>query len=137
MCKQGNTIGGDFKEIKGIIDLVRDKTRVGVCIDTCHAFAAGYDLSSEAGFKKMMSDFDEIVGFQYLRGLHLNDSKGKCGDHLDRHELIGKGHIGIDGFRRIMNEPRFADVPMILETPGDMNTWANEIATLYSLCDKE
>lgn len=133
MCKQGNTVGGDLKEIRDIIDLVKDKSRVGFCIDTCHAFAAGYDLAKQSGFDKLVQDIDQIIGFNYLKGLHLNDSKGGCGDHLDRHELIGKGRIGIEGFRRIMNEARFAHLPMILETPGELPVWKKEIVTLYDL----
>ncbi|PIK34940.1 putative DNA-(apurinic or apyrimidinic site) lyase-like isoform X4 [Apostichopus japonicus] len=117
MSCQGNTVGGKFEELKGIIDRVKDKSRIGVCLDTCHAFAAGYDLSTEDGYKKMTDEFDKLVGFHYLKGVHLNDSKGKVGCHLDRHENIGKGFIGLDGFRRLMNDKRFDGIPMILETP--------------------
>ncbi|XP_064478232.1 probable endonuclease 4 [Ornithodoros turicata] len=131
MCRQGHTVGGDFRELKAIIDRVKDKSRIGVCLDTCHAFAAGYDLSKEEGFEEMMSDFDTIIGLPYLKALHLNDSKGKLGSHLDRHENIGKGSIGLEGFRRIMNDPRLDHLPMILETP-EMD-YAKEIVLLYSL----
>uniref|UniRef100_T1IUQ1 Xylose isomerase-like TIM barrel domain-containing protein n=1 Tax=Strigamia maritima TaxID=126957 RepID=T1IUQ1_STRMM len=134
MCRQGNTIGGDFNELKAIINLVRDKSRIGVCIDTCHAFAAGYDLASEEGYQSMMFDFDSMIGFEYLKGLHFNDSKGKVGSHLDRHENIGKGFIGVKGFKRFMNDVRFNNMPIILETPwisDDIN--AKEISLLYSL----
>jgi AP endonuclease-1 len=133
MCKQGNTVGGDFKDIKGIIDRVKDKSRIGVCIDTCHAFAAGYDLSKQSGFDKMMSDFDSIIGFEYLKAVHLNDSKGECASHLDRHENIGKGMIGIKGFERIMSEPRFKNLPMVLETPETSDNYRGEIAQLYKM----
>ncbi|KAK7113124.1 probable endonuclease 4 [Littorina saxatilis] len=131
MCCQGNTIGGRFEELKGIIDRVKDKARIGVCLDTCHAFAAGFDLSTKEGFEKFVSDFEDIVGFQYLKGMHLNDSKGSLGCHLDRHENIGKGQIGLDGFRRIMQDPRFDNIPMILETP--LGDYRGEIRTLNKL----
>uniref|UniRef100_L7MAL2 Putative major apurinic/apyrimidinic endonuclease/3'-repair diesterase apn1 n=1 Tax=Rhipicephalus pulchellus TaxID=72859 RepID=L7MAL2_RHIPC len=132
MCKQGNTIGGDFHELRGIIDRVKDKSRIGVCLDTCHAFAAGYDLATQEGFEKMMNDFESIVGLSYLKALHLNDSKGLVGSHLDRHENIGRGKIGLDGFRRIMNDPRLDHLPMILETPE--TDYGVEIALLNGLC---
>ncbi|KAJ8037059.1 DNA-(apurinic or apyrimidinic site) lyase [Holothuria leucospilota] len=134
MSCQGNTVGGKFEELKGIIDRVNDKSRIGVCLDTCHAFAAGFDLSTADGYKKMMDDFEEIVGFEYLKGVHLNDSKGKVGCHLDRHENIGKGFIGLEGFRRVMNDPRFEQVPLILETPPGL-TDAEEIDLLYAMID--
>lgn len=134
MSRQGHTVGGDFKELRGIIDRVKDKSRIGVCIDTCHAFAAGYDLSTEEGFKVMMKEFESIIGLSYLKALHLNDSKGKLNCHLDRHENIDKGHIKKAGFQRIMHDPRFNNIPMILETPyfGD-ETYEKEIRLLYSL----
>lgn len=132
MCKQGNTIGGDFQELRGIIDRVKDKSRIGVCLDTCHAFAAGYDLATQEGFEKMMNDFESIIGLSYLKALHLNDSKGIVGSHLDRHENIGRGKIGLDGFRRIMNDPRLDHLPMILETPE--TDYGVEIALLNKLC---
>nr|XP_054762729.1 apurinic-apyrimidinic endonuclease-like [Lytechinus pictus] len=134
MSRQGHTIGGQFEELRGIIDRVKDKSRIGVCLDTCHAFAAGYELSTESGFKKMMADFEKIIGFQYLKGVHLNDSKGEVGCHLDRHENIGKGNIGLEGFKRVMNDPRFNNIPLILETPIEYG-YAEEIKTLYSLVD--
>ncbi|KAF5906310.1 putative endonuclease 4, partial [Clarias magur] len=118
MSGQGSTVGGDFNELKSIIDLVRDKTRVGVCLDTCHAFAAGYDISSKGGVKSVLDEFDRVVGLRYLRAVHLNDSKGKLGCRLDRHEDIGRGKIGISAFRSIVNEPRLDNIPFILETPG-------------------
>ncbi|XP_058872696.1 probable endonuclease 4 isoform X2 [Acipenser ruthenus] len=135
MSCQGNTVGGKFSELRGIIDRVKDKSRIGVCLDTCHAFAAGYDLSAVGGVKKMLDEFDWTVGLQYLKAVHLNDSKGKLGCHLDRHENIGEGEIGLEGFRQIMNEPRLDNMPMILETPvrPDMDG-SEEIQLLYSLC---
>ncbi|XP_013386072.1 uncharacterized protein LOC106155683 [Lingula anatina] len=131
MCGQGNTIGGSFEELRGIIDRVEDKARVGVCLDTCHAFAAGYDLNTAQGFHRMMEEFKKIIGFKYLKALHVNDSKGKCGCHLDRHENIGKGHIGLEGFRRFMNDPKLNNIPFILETPEC--DYGKEIDKLYSL----
>ncbi|KAM6951005.1 putative endonuclease 4 [Aplochiton taeniatus] len=137
MSGQGNTVGGRFSELKSIIDRVRDQTRVGVCLDTCHAFAAGYDLSAVGGVSSMLEEFDQTVGLQYLRALHLNDSKGKLGCHLDRHEDIGKGQIGMAAFRDIVNEPRLDNVPLILETPGRPGfEYAEQIELLYSLWEK-
>lgn len=134
MSKQGHTIGGDFRELRCIIDLVDDKSRIGVCLDTCHAFAAGYNISNEKGFNEMMTDFETIVGMEYLKAVHLNDSLGKVGCHLDRHENIGRGHIGINGFKHVMNDARFNNLPLILETPANIDD-EDEIKILYSLCD--
>lgn len=132
MCKQGHTIGGDFSDLRGIIDRVKDKSRIGVCLDTCHAFAAGYDLSTAEGFEKMMTEFESVIGLPYLKGVHLNDSKGTVGSHLDRHENIGRGLIGLEGFQRIMQDPRLDHVPMILETPE--TDYASEISLLNQMC---
>ncbi|XP_022092670.1 DNA-(apurinic or apyrimidinic site) lyase-like [Acanthaster planci] len=137
MSRQGSTIGGRFEELGGIIERVKDKTRIGVCLDTCHAFAAGFDLSTEAGYQQMMEDFDQIVGLKYLVAVHLNDSKGKVGSHLDRHEKIGQGQIGLKAFQRLMNDPRFDNIPLILETPvEDGMDYAKEIKLLHSLVGK-
>uniref|UniRef100_A0A3Q3BHS7 Si:ch211-141o9.10 n=1 Tax=Kryptolebias marmoratus TaxID=37003 RepID=A0A3Q3BHS7_KRYMA len=135
MSGQGSTIGGKFSELRSIIDKVRDQSRVGVCLDTCHAFAA-YDLSAEGGAAAMFEEFDQEVGLHYLRAVHLNDSK-KLGCHLDRHEDIGKGNIGISAFRDIVNEPRLDNIPLILETPGPGFEYAEQIDLLYSLCEKK
>nr|XP_034311283.1 transcriptional regulator ATRX isoform X1 [Crassostrea gigas] len=135
MCCQGNTVGGKFEELREIINRVQDKTRIGVCLDTCHMFAAGYDISTEKGFSSMMEEFERVVGLRYLKAIHLNDSKGEVGNNLDRHENIGKGHIGMEGFRRIMNDSRLNNIPMILETPcPDDDTYEKEVKILYSLC---
>ncbi|XP_065583973.1 probable endonuclease 4 isoform X2 [Artemia franciscana] len=138
MSKQGNTVGGFLHEIGEIIQLVKDKERVGVCIDTCHAFAAGYDLATDEGFQSLLNDIEKDIGFEYIVAMHLNDSKFPVGSHKDRHENIGKGHIGKEGFRRIMNCKKFSDIPIILETPWDESKtcpYSKEIDLLYSLQD--
>jgi AP endonuclease-1 len=138
MAGQGNIIGSNFEELALIIDHVQDKSRIGICIDTCHAFAAGYDLRTKTSFNKVFDDFDRIVGFKYLRGMHLNDSKGDLGCGKDRHENIGKGKLGIDCFRLIMNDKRFESIPLILETPlvnNDESIYLKEIQLLYSLVE--
>ncbi len=132
---QGSNLGFRFEQLAYIIDRVEDKSRVGVCIDTCHAYTSGYDIKTEAGYRKTFDDFGTIVGFQYLKGMHLNDSKKELATRVDRHDSIGKGFIGIDLFRRIMNDPRFDDIPLILETP-DVDLWPQEIELLYSLTEK-
>lgn len=128
---QGSNIGNRFEHLRYIIDRVDDKSRVGVCIDTCHAFAAGYDLADH--YDETFDEFDNIVGFSYLRAFHLNDTKKPLGSRVDRHESIDKGCIGIDFFKRLMADPRFDDMPLILETP-DESIWPEEIALLRSFC---
>ncbi|KAJ3608354.1 hypothetical protein NHX12_025402 [Muraenolepis orangiensis] len=138
MCGQGSTVGGEFSELKSIVEQVRDQSRVGVCLDTCHAFAAGYDLAADGGVSAMLDQFDTEVGLHYLRAIHLNDSKGPLGCHLDRHEDIGKGQIGMSAFRDIVNEPRLDHIPLILETPGRPGfEYAEQIALLYSLIERK
>jgi deoxyribonuclease-4 len=110
---------------------VEDKSRVGVCLDTCHTFTAGYDILSPEGYAETFNNFNEIVGFNYLKGMHLNDSKKELASRVDRHDSIGKGLMGQDVFRRIMNDNRFDDMPLILETP-DETLWKEEITMLYS-----
>ncbi|MBN3308543.1 APN1 lyase, partial [Amia calva] len=135
MSGQGSVVGGQFSDLRGVIDRVRDQSRVAVCLDTCHAFAAGYDLSAVGGVGTVLGEFDRVVGLRYLAALHLNDSKGKLGCHLDRHEDIGRGQIGIAAFQDIMNDPRLDGIPMILETPGRPGfEYAEQIELLYSLC---
>lgn len=129
---QGSNLGFKFEHLKYIIDLVDDKARVGVCIDTCHAFTAGYDLQSKEGFSKTFSDFERIVGFKYLKGMHLNDTKKGLGSRVDRHENLGEGLLGIDTFRWIMTDSRFDEIPLILETP-DESKWIEEIKLLKSM----
>ncbi len=128
---QGSNLGHSFEQLAHIIDKVEDKDRIGVCIDTCHAYSAGYDLSSEEGYDETWRMFDEIIGFRYLRGMHLNDDKRELGSRIDRHESIGQGTLGRDFFSRLMKDPRFDGIPLILETPDD-SIWAEEIAWLYS-----
>jgi deoxyribonuclease IV len=132
---QGSNVGFAFAQIAEIIDKVEDKTRVGVCIDTCHAFTAGYDLRTQKGFNNMFEEFDKTIGFKYLKGLHLNDSKKDLNSHVDRHDNIGKGLLGMEIFEVLMNDPRFDNLPIILETPDD-TLWAEEIKLLYSLIKK-
>lgn len=134
MSCQGNTIGGKFEELRDIINRVKDQSRVGVCLDTCHAFAAGYDIALEKGLSKTMDEFDTVIGLKYLRAVHLNDSKGEIGCHLDRHENIGRGKIGVEAFQRLMRDPRFNGIPMILETPCiSEGTYKKEIKELYAM----
>ena len=128
---QGSNLGYEFGQIAHIIDKVEDKTRVGVCVDTCHSYSAGYDLRSEEGYAKTWNDFDRIIGAGYLRALHLNDDKRELGSRIDRHEEIGKGTLGEEFFIRLVNDPRFDNMPLILETPNDA-IWHEEIAWLYS-----
>ena len=128
---QGSNLGFDFEHLAYIIDRVEDKSRVGVCIDTCHAFAAGYDLSTEEGCDEVFTAFEQTVGFEYLKGMHLNDALKPRGSKVDRHTPLGEGLIGWDCFRYIASDPRFENIPLILETP-DESRWAEEIATLKS-----
>lgn len=129
---QGTNLGHTFEQIKFIIDHVEDKSRVGVCIDTCHAFTSGYDLKTAEGFKRTFRKFNEVIGFAYLKGMHLNDSKKDFATRVDRHENLNKGFLGEEVFRLIMNDNRFNDMPLILETPEE-SLWTQEIKKLYSL----
>ncbi|MGF6192755.1 deoxyribonuclease IV [Serratia sp. 2723] len=126
---QGSNLGFKFEHLAAIIDGVEDKSRVGVCIDTCHAFAAGYDLRSEEDCQKTFKELGEVVGFNYLRGMHLNDAKSEFGSRVDRHHSLGEGNIGKTVFSYIMRDPRFDNIPLILETVNP-DIWAEEIAWL-------
>ncbi len=126
---QGSNLGFRFEHLAKIIDGVEDKSRVGVCIDTCHAFAAGYDLRTEEECIKTFKHFDDIVGFKYLRGMHLNDAKSEFNSRVDRHHSLGEGNIGKTVFSWLMRDPRFDGIPMILETV-DPEIWIDEIAWL-------
>jgi deoxyribonuclease-4 len=127
---QGSNLGYRFEHLAHIIDKVEDKSRIGVCIDTCHAFAAGYDLRTEAAYQQTMSAFDEIVGFNYLKGMHINDCKSEFESRVDRHHSIGQGNIGLEAFRLLMNDTRIDEIPMVLETINS-DIWDQEINQLY------
>lgn len=129
---QGSNVGFEFTQIAQIIDKVEDKSRVGVCIDTCHTYSAGYDLKTDAGYESTWRQFDEIIGLNYLKAIHLNDTKKEFASRVDRHDSIGKGFLGMDFFIRIMKDARFDHIPFILETP-DESLWADEIKLLQEL----
>lgn len=131
---QGSNLGYTFEQIRFIIDHVNDQSRIGVCIDTCHAFTAGYDISTPEAFAKTFSHFDRVIGFKFLKGIHLNDTKKGLGSRVDRHENIGDGLLGIEPFRLIMTDPRFNAIPIILETP-DESRWAEEIKMLMKFAN--
>ncbi len=132
---QGSNVGFSFEHLARIIDKVEDKSRVGVCIDTCHAFAAGYDLSTAEACDRTFAEFDRIVGFRYLRGMHLNDTMKPLASRVDRHQSLGRGELGIEAFKYIAADPRFDDLPLILETPNE-ELWPEEIAELYRFAGK-
>ena len=129
---QGTTLGYQFEHLAHIIEGIDDKSRIGVCLDTCHTFTAGYDLRTEEACEKTFSAFEQIVGFKWLKGMHLNDSKPDLGSRVDRHESLGKGKLGWNVFQYIMNDDRFEDIPLILETV-DSSLWPQEIHQLYDL----
>lgn len=128
---QGSNLGWRFEHLAYIIERVKDKSRIGVCIDTCHMFTAGYDIRTREAYDKTWAEFESVVGFKYLMGMHINDSKPPLGSHVDRHHSLGKGEIGLDAFRFIMNDARMDDIPLILETI-DSTIWKEEIELLYS-----
>ncbi len=132
---QGSNLGWRFEHLARIIELAEDKSRVGVCLDTCHLFASGYDLRTPEAFDATLGEFDRVVGLLYLRGMHLNDAKQKLGSKVDRHECLGKGMIGIDAFAHIMRHPALEEIPLILETPN-AEGWAEEIAMLYGFTNE-
>ena len=129
---QGSNLGYKFEHLAYIIDRIEDKSRVGVCIDTCHMFTAGYDIRTKDAYDKTWESFDRIVGREFLMGMHINDSKPKLGSRVDRHASLGQGEIGWDAFRFIMNDSRMDDIPLVLETI-DESIWAEEIKALYAL----
>lgn len=130
MAGAGGVIGNTFQDLAGIISEVDDKSRIGVCLDTCHVFAAGYDLREPGKFKAVMKEFDDVVGLRYLKALHLNDSKAPFNSHRDLHANIGTGFLGLRAFHNIMNETRFENLPMVLETPIDRKDPENEAKTI-------
>jgi deoxyribonuclease IV len=133
---QGTNVGYRFEHLARIIELVENKSRVGVCFDTCHAFASGYDISTREGFQATFEEFDRIVGFKYLKGIHLNDAKRGLGSRVDRHESIGKGTLGLLPFELLVTDDRFDEIPIILETP-DEDRWAEEIELLYKMAGRK
>ncbi|TPX50136.1 hypothetical protein SeMB42_g00141 [Synchytrium endobioticum] len=141
MAGQGAVMGKTFEQLKAMVDGIKDKSRIGICLDTCHLWAAGFDISTKAGYEKVMKDFGDIVGFQFLKAIHINDCKEGLANKLDRHENIGKGKMGLEAFRCLMNDSRMNDIPMVLETPtGDDESgkvWKDEIELLYSLLEGE
>ncbi len=128
---QGSNMGWNLDQLAAMIEKTQMSDRCGVCIDTCHAFAAGYDLVSCEGYENFWAEFDRKIGMKFLKGMHLNDAKGSCGSRLDRHDSIGRGNIGVETFKRLIEDPRTDNVPLILETP-DENIWKDEIALLKS-----
>lgn len=132
---QGSNVGYRFEHLAYIIERVDDRSRVGVCIDTCHAYTAGYDLTSVEATERTFAEFSEVVGFEYLRGMHFNDTLKDLGSHVDRHANLGEGELGWGCFRYIMQDSRFEDMPLILETP-DETKWPTEIATLKEFAKK-
>ena len=132
---QGSNLGYKFEHLAYIIDKIEDKSRVGVCIDTCHMFTAGYDIRTREAYDKTWNEFDAIVGRKYLMGMHINDSKPDLGSKVDRHDSLGVGKIGWDAFKFIMNDDRMDDIPLVLETINE-EIWAQEIQSLYNLVDK-
>lgn len=132
---QGSNMGYKWEHLGYLIDRCDDKERIGVCVDTCHMFSAGYDIRTKEAYEKTMKEFDEKVGFCYLRGMHLNDAKPELGSRVDRHHSIGEGNIGLDAFRFIMNDERIDDIPMVLETI-DESIWDKEIELLKKLNNK-
>ncbi len=131
---QGSNLGWRFEHLAHIIDKIEDKSRVGVCIDTCHMFTAGYDIRTKETYEATWKEFDEVVGFKYLMGMHINDSKPDLGSHVDRHHSLGLGKIGLDSFKFLMNDPRMDDIPLVLETI-DESIWDQEIKMLYSFVE--
>ena len=129
---QGSNLGYKMEHLSFLMHNSIDKQRVGVCIDTCHLFTSGYDIRDEQSYKQTFEKFDTIVGFKYLKGMHLNDSKPDLGKRVDRHDSLGRGKLGLEPFRLMMNDARFNDIPLVLETIDD-SLWAQEIALLYSL----
>lgn len=129
---QGSNMGHKFEQLRFIIDKVEDKSRVGVCIDTCHAFVSGYNIKTKEGYTETFRLFESIVGFNFLKGMHLNDTKKELGSRVDRHDSIGKGFLGTDVFGILMNDERFDNIPFILETPDEL-LYEQEIKIMYSL----
>jgi deoxyribonuclease-4 len=133
---QGSVLGHSFEQLAKIIDMLEEPKGAGVCFDTCHSHAAGYDIKSSRGYQETFDRFDEVIGLDLLKAMHLNDSKGKRGSHLDRHEQIGAGHLGIEAFSNLMNDDRLGKIPMALETPAGEEKYADELKRLRSMVRK-
>jgi deoxyribonuclease-4 len=130
---QGSCLGHRFEQVAEILARVKEPQRVGVCLDTCHVFAAGYDITTERGYEQTLARFDRVLGLEKLKAIHLNDSQKRLGSRVDRHAPIGKGFLGLGTFARFLNDPRLANVPMVVETPGPIEVWKKEIALLRGL----
>ncbi len=130
---QGNSVGKTFSDIAEIIGGIQYKDKVGVCLDTCHAWASGYDFTSEEGYDRMISEIRDTVGIEKIRGFHLNDSKKGLGEHTDRHEQIGKGTIGLQGFSILLRDEKFRNVPMIMETPKGEDGYMEDLAEIEKI----
>ena len=131
MAGKGSEVGKSFEEISAVIEKVHLKDKIGVCLDTCHVHDGGYDIVNN--LDAVVKEFDTVIGLQYLKAIHLNDSKNPIDAHKDRHEKIGKGHIGIDAFERIINHPALRHLPFYLETPNELAGYQEEIETLKKL----
>lgn len=131
MAGKGSEVGRTFEELRAIIDLVEIDEKIGVCLDTCHIFDGGYDIVNN--LEGVLKEFDDIIGLERLKAVHINDSMNELGSHKDRHQKIGEGNIGLEAFRHIVNHPAFQDKPFILETPNDDAGYAKEIQTIKSL----
>jgi len=134
---QGSCLGHRFEHLAAIFDRVRDPDRLGVCLDTCHLYAAGYDLASPEGYERTLRDFARMVGLRRLKAIHLNDSKRERGSRVDRHARAGEGVMGLETFARIVNDRRFRGLPLVVETPGPLAEWKKEIARLRGLVRPE
>lgn len=131
MSGKGSEVGRNFEELRAILDKVEQNDKMGVCLDTCHVFDGGYDIVEH--LEQVLLEFDQVIGLEKLKAIHLNDSMNGLGSHKDRHEKIGQGHIGLDGFKRIINHEKLRDLPFFLETPNELDGYAAEIALLRSL----
>ncbi|MGA8163606.1 MAG: deoxyribonuclease IV [Waddliaceae bacterium] len=134
---QGSTVGHRFEHLDYIIQKVKDRLPIGVCVDTCHIFAAGYDIRDPKGWDAVLKEFDQIIGLRYLKGFHLNDSKKELGSRRDRHEALGEGEIGIESFKILMRDPRTREIPKYLETPGGSPLWVKEIHMLREFAESK
>jgi len=134
---QGTNVGYTFQQLKEIIEQVRDQSRIGVCIDTCHMFAAGYDIRSASAYEQTWKEFETVVGIEWIKAFHLNDSKKELGSRVDRHENLGMGFLGLEPFRLLVNDDRFDDIPMVLETPGGDKWYKKNLLILRDLIGQE